>query len=371
MGNIEFKIATAADDPDLRLMLRANPMPGEIAVSFEREPDALAAGAISGDPHHTIIAHDRAANRPVGMGSRSVYSGFFNGRPCRIGYLSQLRVERAYRSRIRLLSEGYRLIRSLRRDDELQFDLTTIVADNRVALRVLGAGLADLPSYRKLEPFTTSVVPLWRRRRARRGGEFRIERGSDELVPQIADCLERNSPRFQFAPRWTARELQSRERSRGLSPRDFLVATVSGRVIGCLALWDQSSFKQIVVHGYGPAMRRWQAWVNLLSRVAGTPRLPAPGLPIPHVFVSHVAVDDDRTDVFGSLFLEACNDARGRGYACLIAGFAERHPFVGVIRRACRAWSYSSVICAVCWDNGTLADVAIDGRTPHLEVALL
>src|SRR5512145_1569572 len=151
MRSVEFKVATNADDPDLRRMLKANPLPGEITVSLEREPNALAAGAISGDPHHTIIAHDRANGRPIGMGSRSVYSGYCNGVPCRIGYLSQLRVERPYRGRIRLLTDGYRLIRALRRADELPFDLTTIVADNRPARRVLGAGLRELPVYQELE----------------------------------------------------------------------------------------------------------------------------------------------------------------------------------------------------------------------------
>jgi hypothetical protein len=371
MGSIEFTVATAADDPDLRMLLRSNPMPGEISLTLEREPDALAAAAISGDAHHTIIARDRARGRPVGMGGRSVYGGFLNGRPCRIGYLSQLRVERAYRGRIRLLSEGYQLIRSLRGRDELPFDLTTIVADNHAALRVLGAGLRDLPTYRALEPFTTFVLPLWRRRRTKWSRDFRIERGSVETIREIADCLERNRRRFQFAPRWTARELQAPERTRGLSPGDFFLARASGTVIGCLALWDQSSFKQIVVHSYGPAMRRWRPWVDLCSRVVGTPRLPPPGLPIPHVFVSHVAVDDDRPDVFSALFVHASNDARVRGHACLVAGFAERHPFLGVLRRAYRAWSYSSIIYAVQWDGGTTADEAIDGRIPHLEVGLL
>jgi hypothetical protein len=142
-------------------------------------------------------------------------------------------------------------------------------------------------------------------------------------------------------------------------------------VIGCLALWDQSSFKQIVVHGYGPAMRRWRPWVDLCARVAGTPRLPAPGFPVPHVFVSHVAVDDDRQDVFSALFVDACNDARSRGHACLVAGFAACHPFLGVLRRAYRGWSYSSIIYAVHWGDGGTAEEAIDGRMPHLEVGLL
>jgi hypothetical protein len=368
---VEFNVATSADDPDLRSLLRQNPMAGEISVSFAREPDALAAGAISGDPHHTIIARDGAGGRPVGMGSRSVYTAFVDGEPCRIGYLSQLRIDAAYRGRVGLLSEGYRLIRSLRGPGELPFDLTTIVADNRPALRVLEAGLRGVPSYRRLESFTTAIVPLWRRRRASQSSAFRIERASMDRLPDVACCLERYGQRYQFAPHWRSGELTGGSRSRGLSPRDFLIATAKDRVIGCFALWDQTSFKQIVVNSYGPTMRRWYPWLRVLSKVASTPELPAPGWPIRYVFGSHIAVDDDRPEVFEALFLEACNEARLRGHACLIVGFADRHPFLQVVRRACRPWTYSSLVYAVCWNDDRAADGIVNARLPHLEVALL
>lgn len=371
MDRIEFRIATPADDPDLRGLLRTNPMPGEMSVSLRREPDALAAGTISGDPHYTIIARDTSARRPVGMGSRAVYDGFLNGAAQRIGYLSQLRVDRAYRGRIRLLSEGYRLLRSLRGPNDLPFDLTTIVADNRAALRVLGAGVRDLPAYREIETFTTAIIPLWRRRRPPASREFAIERGTIEVIAEIAKCLERNAARFQFAPRWTAADLLSPARSRSLAPHDFIIATAGGNLVGCLAVWDQTSFKQIVVHEYGAAMRAWRPAIDLAAHLAGMPRLPAPGTPLPHVFLSHVAVDDDREDVFRALFMTASNAARASGRVFLVAGFAARHPFLRVIRRTCRCWTYSSIIYAVCWDGQEPDTALVKGRIPHLEVALL
>lgn len=371
MSGLDFRLATADDDPELRRLLRTNPMPGQIRVSFEREPDALAAGAVAGDRHHTIVAADPAHGRLIGMGSRTVYSGFVNGRRCRIGYLSQLRLERAYRGRIRLLARGYQLLHSLRARDELPFDITTIVADNCTARRVLGAGLPHLPAYRELEAFTTSIVPLWRRVRAPACPDVRIERGSPERLDGIAACLERNRSRLQFAPCWTPDELRSADRSRDLAPGDFLVALASGRIVGCAAVWNQSRFKQIVVHDYGPWMRRWQPWTDLLSRVAGTPRLPAPGQPLPHVFLSHVAVDGDRLDVFGALTAGACNQARRAGHACLIAGFAARHPFARALTGLSRAWTYSSLLYAVSWGADRADGPALDGRVPHLEVALL
>ena len=55
MGSIDFRLATVTDDPDLRRLLRENPMQGEISVSLEREPDLFMAGSIEGERHDTIV----------------------------------------------------------------------------------------------------------------------------------------------------------------------------------------------------------------------------------------------------------------------------------------------------------------------------
>ena len=43
---IEYHLATQADDPDLRHLLRENPFPGRIQVTFEREPNFFLAAPI-------------------------------------------------------------------------------------------------------------------------------------------------------------------------------------------------------------------------------------------------------------------------------------------------------------------------------------
>src|SRR5258706_12279951 len=97
--------AAREDDPELRRLLRDSPMAGEIRVSLEREPNVFLTGAVEGEPHRTIVARNPEGGI-VGMGSRSVWNAFVNGEPCRLGYLSQLRVDRAHRSRKRLRPAG-------------------------------------------------------------------------------------------------------------------------------------------------------------------------------------------------------------------------------------------------------------------------
>lgn len=356
--------ARPEDDPELRRLLRDNPMDGEIRVSLEREPNAFLAAAVEGEPHRTVVARDPSNRGIVGMGSRSVWNAFVNGEPIRLGYLSQLRVDRAFRGRKRLLVAGYSLLGSFRGSDEMPFDLTSIIADNEVARRLLSAGLPGLPAYQEIEGFTTLVVPATSRPRKVSG----IERGTREHLPGIAACLERNRRRYQFAPRFSLEDLLSPERSRGLAPEDFFIATSGGEVVGCLALWDQSGFKQVVVRGYAPSLARWRPWLNRLSPLLGTPRLPEPGQILPHAYISHVAVDGDDPGIFRDLMEAAYAEARAWGCIYVVIGLASRHPWLPWLKKRFRSREYASMLYTVHWKDG---GEALDGRIPHVEVALL
>jgi len=362
-------LATPADDPEIRRLLRDNPMDGEIRVSLEREPNAFLAASVEGEPHHTVVAREPATGRIVGMGSRAVWNAFVNGEPCRLGYLSQLRVDRTFRGRRRLLAAGYAALRELRAPDEAPFDVTSIIADNETARRLLASAVPGLPRYRELSGFVTLVLPAVRRSRKR--PSLRIEPGLPSRMPEVADCLARNRQRYQAAPFFTAADLLSPERSRGLGPQDFRLAIVNGRVVGCLALWDQSGFKQVVVRGYAPRLARWRPWINRLSWVLGTPRLPDPGQPLPHAYVSHVAIDEDDPEIFEALVESAHAEACRRRYAYVVIGFAAGHPWLPWLERRFRPRRYESVLYTVDWGEGAAAVAALDGRLPHVEAALL
>ena len=371
MRTIEFRVAGVDDDAELRRLLRDNPMAGAIEVSLEREPNAFFAGAVEGDRHDAIVARDAARDRAIGMASRSVYRGFVNGRPCPVGYLGQLRLDREYRGRPRLLAQGFSLIASLRDPHDLPFDLTSIVADNTVARRVLSARLPGLPEYRELEAFTTLIIPVWRTRREPPAGSVEVRTAVGGDHDAIAACLARNRARYQFARCWSADDLRSPAISRGLAPEDFVLAMRGGGVVGCLALWDQGGFKQIVVRGYSRHMRWARAGLGLAARVLATPPLPEPGHPVPHAYISHVAMDNDDPEVFAALFRTAYGRARRRKLTCVIAGFAARHPFLAALRRDYAAWTYASQLYTVHWPDAGGAAVVPDGRMPHPEVAVL
>lgn len=368
---MRFEVATEADDPEIRRLLRENPMAGAIRVSLETEPSSFRAAAIQGDVHQLLVARDETG-RLAGMAGRSVLDAWVNGEPTRLGYLSQLRVDARHRRRPRLLLEGNERFLELHADGETPFYVTTILADNAEARRLLERGLPGLPTYRPREELVTLVLPTTRRVRLRdpRVTGIEVERAGDEDLDAIVACLERHGCRFNFAPRWTKEDLLSNERSRGLRPSDFLLVRRSSDVAGCIALWRQD-FKQAVVRGYDRRLSALRPLINLTRPLVGAPRLPRAGAALRSAFLSHFAVDDDDPRVALALVAAAHARAVELPVDYLHLGLARRHPLLAPIREALPHREYPSILYLVHWEDGASAADGVDDRIPHLEVAIL
>jgi hypothetical protein len=291
------------------------------------------------------------------MCSRSVRERFVNGTIARVGYLSQLRIAPIYRARKRpLLQCGFEWLRDTRRADEAPFDITTIIADNAPARRLLSARLPGLPVYRELETVVTLLLPV---RRFARQGRTQIARGSVGLREALLACLARFGQCHQFTPHWTAQNLSPAGPGLG----DFFVAIRGDHVVGCVALWDQRAFKQAVVRSYDRALARWRPLLNLCGA-----RLPPVGATLSMAFLSHLAVDDENPEVFTDLVAAAVSHAHHHSDCQWLAlGLASRHPLVAAARRF-RPREYASILYAV---HDPDMEVRLDHRVPHVEVALL
>jgi hypothetical protein len=332
-------------------------MNGRIRLSLEREPSFFRAASLEGDPHHTAVARPRPDAEPIAMCSRSVRERYVNGDVQRVGYLSQLRVVPAWRPRNRsLLRCGFEWLAGTRRPDEASFDLSTIVADNRPARRLLTARLPGLPVYTEADQIHTLLLPV---RNAATARIDEVERGSPRRWDLILACLDRFGRRHQYAPRWTGRAIEAC----GLVASDFLVLRRHGQVAGCLAIWDQRAFKQAVVRGYHHALACLRPFLNLFG--AG---LPSPGNALPLAFLSHLAVDEDDPSVFAPLVSAALTQAhRASRVRWLALGLSAGHSLLTVARRF-KPSEYVSVLYTVHQEEPRFV---ADDRVPHVEIALL
>lgn len=363
MSGLRVELARPEDEPELRRLLRESPMAGAIRLTLEREPDLAHAADVEGERHARIVLRD-GAGRVLGMGARSVQTVSWEGRPRRVGYLAQLRLAPGVRLPRRLAAEGYRLLLDARGPDELPFDYTSILAGNARARRLLEAGLPGLPLYTPLARYVTLTLPVGRPRRVAAPAGVELARGRDEDLPAIADCLAARRQDQPLAACWTADELRSPVRSRGLSPGDFLLARRGEELVACAALWDQRAYKQVVVRGYAPWLARLRRVHNLLAPLLGRPALPAPGGRLSTAFVSHVALPADTPGLFDALLAGLWNDAGRRGLPWLLVGLSAESPWLSRVTRAYRHRRDDSQLYAV-------GEPAPQARPCQPELALL
>jgi hypothetical protein len=358
-----FELAADADEVDIRRILRTRALPGAVAMTFEREPHTALAASIEGDSHQAVIARDCVTGTIAGLAARSARALFVNGEPTRVGYLGQLRITNRRHGLRTLIDEGFAFLKTLHQDAATPAYLLSLIAGNSAARRLLiDRRSATAPRFVAVGDLHTFVIPT-RNGRRRTGAHIHVEQGSPDRLAEIAACLQRNVRRYQFAPRWTVSDLESGEATRGLKPEDFAIAVAGGQIVGCLALWDQRAFKQVVVRGYTPAVRR--------TRLLGLPRLPAIGNRLEFAYLSHTAIDDDRGDVLSALIAEQIRRARLRGLDYVVAGFSADHPFHPVIQREFARRTYRSTLYVAHWDDGARFVESLDGRIPQPEVAVL
>ena len=94
--------------------------------------------------------------------------------------------------------------------------------------------------------FTYAISPRTIRREFHLPRGLRLVHGTPEHTSEIAACLQRNGARRQFAPHWPAQNLFTPARTPNLHPEDFFLTLHGSRVVGCLAVWDQTPFKQTI-----------------------------------------------------------------------------------------------------------------------------
>ena len=361
-----FALANRDDEPEIRHLLREAVFPGDVRITLEREPDALAGGAIEGPVHQTIVARQGAPSGIAAIATRSVRQRFVNGHPGSVGYLSQLRVASTYRRHRRLLDAGFEYCRQLHEDGAAQIYTASVVSENAAALRLLARGGVSWPKFVPVAALTTLAIPV----RHGRGTTIkpRVAESSDDIREAIA-CLMRNGSRYQFSPVWGPESFDGSVP--GLSGSTLRVVERGGRVVGCAALWDQRACRQVVVRGYSRrlAMSRWL--INATARWTGAPTLPPVGRRLEFGYISHLAVDDDDRDVAVALISGVCESARSRGLDYVAIGLPADPPLTAAVRSRFRHRAYQSVLHIAFWPDGEEIANRLDGRPFFPELGTL
>jgi hypothetical protein len=336
-------------------------------LSYERNPSYFQRSLTSAI-HQTVIGRISITKELVGMFARSLFPAHINGNVATLGYLSDLRIQPRYRNRIRLVRDGFETLKTVLHDPKLTpFYLTSIVAGNRVARRLLEAGLEGLPVYEIIGAFDTMAIKT--RGSISKSAQL-VQHAKVEDADRIVSFITEINRVRQFSPVLTRAELLNGHWN-GLAIEDFLLFERGGDLLGTIAVWDQSHFRQAVVHGYRKDIAAIRPIVNSLSFFTGLPRLPRQGTHLHQVFLAFLCVQDDDPFITRILLEAGLFQARARGTEFALIGAPAGSKPQRNIRHEFRCNTYESLMYLVYWPDGERAVSEVRGRPPFVESGVL
>jgi hypothetical protein len=370
MSRYQFELAGPQDDADLRQVLANTPMPGDIALTFCREPGFFAAPGVDGFQCQVVACRDTSSGRIVGFGCRSLRRLYVNGTPRTIGYLSGIRLLVEHRNQ-GLVARGYRFFRELHRDGQAPLYLTTISEGNEAALKILASGRAGLPIYHEAGRFRTLALPVHARSNLEAPKNLYLRTATPEDWPMIMSFLDKHGPRRQFFPCYEVADVATPAGALfGLQAKLVVLAYRNRALAGLLAGWDQHDFRQTIVHGYAGALRWLRPLYNGWASLTGRPRLPRPGRELRYLTAALPVVVGDDASVFRALLDSLLQMARSGPWQHVAIGLAANDPLATGLS-SFAGTEYVTRIFQVAWPDGNALRLGLDGRPPYLELGCL
>jgi hypothetical protein len=365
---LRVDLATSADDAAIRALLRRQPMPGAVSLTYEREPHFSLGCSVTGKDFQVVVARNATDGEVIGVACRSTRRLYLNGREQRLGYFGQLRIDSRFQGRW-LLSRGFSLLKELHDRDPLPAYLASIVDGNREATGVLVEKQRKLfPTFRAVAHICTLAISVGGPKPPAHEG-LAIASADESQLGALACFLQTHGKARQFFPAWTEDAIRSLQ-PLGLRLEDLQIARHNGEIVGVAGLWDQSAYKQIIVRGYSGWIKAVAPFYNLGAPWLGRPALPRPGEQLRSAYAAFVCIANDDPNIFAALLRRLHNVARARNFKYVLIGLDVRDPLLRVAREYSHV-PYRSRLYLAEWPNGGHLHEQLDQRPAYVDIATL
>ena len=325
LDSLEVREAVAADNEQLVALTAACPMRGDLALRMDRGPDFFALHRLEGERSSLGVAE--RAGKIVGCIAVSERHVYLNGSETTTGYVGDLKVHPRHRDRVTADSLSLYARDKCTRLPAGAPTLVTVLVGNKAMEKRL-SGPRGLPFFQKLTTMRAhSISILWNRRLRDLAG-MTIERAKWRDLESMSALWRTVGPSRQFAPVLdTTKMARLIKSSPGLDISSYLIArSRRGELLGFIAVWDQSSIKQMYVESYSARMGFAKKCFNAVAPIIGTERMPDSGEALRHRNVFQICVPSDRPDVLHSLLVTAHNDLRSSRCSFFNVGLDIRDP---------------------------------------------
>ena len=366
--SVHVRDAVHSDDEALRAIAASCPMEGDITLRVTREPDFFALNRLEGQEWRLGVAE--ADGRVVGCVMAAERVAYLHGVERRTLYAGDLKVHPRMRGAGVADALSQWVARALcdMGGSSAPILLTILAGNNAMERRTSGRG--GMPNFVRFATIRAFSIPLLFPRRFTETG-LRVAVATLRDIEEMAQLWERVAPTRQLAPVYTADTLERWiAGAPGLDISSYRLARdVTGRLVGFIAWWDQTPFKQAHVLRYSPRLLAARVVLNGLASVTSDVRLPDAGAKLTYCTAFHVCVPGDSPDILRALVRSSYSELRAARYAFATIGLDERDPLCTALGGLFA--QPTDVNAYVCTPGGDYTGPPLADRPLHYEIALV
>ena len=366
--SVHVRDAVHSDDEALRAIAASCPMEGDITLRVTREPDFFALNRLEGQEWRVGVAE--SDGRVVGCVMAAERRAYLHGGERRTLYAGDLKVHPRMRGAgvADVLSQWVR--RALGDMGGVNAPILLTILAGNTAMERRTSGRGGMPNFLRFATIRAFSIPLLFPRRFTET-RLRVSVATLRDIEEMVQLWERVAPTRQLAPVFTADTLERWiAGAPGVDISSYRLARdATGRLVGFIAWWDQTRFKQAHVLRYSPRLHAARAVLNGMASVTSGVRLPDAGAALRYCTAFHLCVPGDSPDVLRALVRSSYAELRAARYAFATIGLDERDPLCtalgGLFAQPTDVHAY------VCTAGGDYAGPSLADRPLHYEIALV
>jgi predicted N-acetyltransferase YhbS len=327
MSAIQIRLAEEADNEKIIQLSERCPQEGVVTIFINRTPRFNTLHKLM-DPTawHFVACKD---DEIIGLVGVIHFKARVLDKPCKIGYMLDLRVDKAYRSGI----TAFKLVRTavdyLQKSDA-DMVIANFLKDNKRPL-VFTSGRGGLPPALFLgDNRVLNLLPL---RKLRLSERFVIEKPSESDIPELVALYQKYAEGFKIAPVFDEAHFRNIINTvEGLSFDAFLVAKENGKIRAVTAAWDEHPYKSYQVLKLNLSIRVVTWVLRFLSLFMKTPypiKLNEPLRQLSLVLYAH----DNCPEALEQLFRQVNNQNIGANYTMITLYAQENDPVFKLVRK--------------------------------------
>lgn len=277
-----ISLAMASDDQKLCQFFEKSPMSSSgLNLRYLRFPDFFTFLNYQGDKAFIFCAHN-SDGELIGVASVTVREGYFHGKKIKIGYLSDLRVDRS-KSNPEFSAQWKKcmgeLIENFSNIDEMKTDflITAILADNQKAKKALVNRPENEFHYECISHY--KMINIFKKFKI--GNKVKsyflkpqyyvhwLDSSQKDQVDLVFDFLEQANKNKEFG--FTVNFIKNAIKTwKGADYNKFLVVKKKEKIVATALVWNPSEVKKIIIDALPFSLRILNTFMKLFTN---TPRI--------------------------------------------------------------------------------------------------